>query len=157
VLSESVELPSGLRQHLLLIDHPGAVAVVAEHANGDIVAVRQYRHAIGDWLLEIPAGRVERGEDRLKAAQRELEEETGLRASAWRSLGAFYPAPGFCSEEIELFWASGLELVGPTRAPMDTDEELQTVRLPWERALLELAADGKSAVALARVQQLRAS
>jgi ADP-ribose pyrophosphatase len=150
VLRESVELPSGLRQDLLLVDHPGAVVILAEDREGRVAVVRQYRHAIGQWLVELPAGRVERGEDRLVAAQRELEEEAGLRARNWTSLGCFFPAPGFCSEQIEIFWARDLELVGAQRRALDDDEELAASWLTLERARVELSSDAKSAIALAR-------
>ncbi len=150
VLRERIELPSGLRQDLVLIDHPGAVVVLAEDEHGRVAAVRQYRHPLGRWLTELPAGRLERGEDRLVAAQRELDEEAGLRAARWESLGCFFPAPGFCSEEIEIFWARDLSPSGAARRPMDEDEEISALWLEWPRAQAELASDGKSAIALER-------
>jgi ADP-ribose pyrophosphatase len=150
VLRERVELPSGLQQDLLLIDHPGAVVILAEDAERRVAVVRQYRHAIGQWLLELPAGRVERGEVRLIAAQRELEEEAGLRARSWTSLGCFFPAPGFCSEQIEIFWARELEPAGPQRRALDDDEEIAASWLPMAQAAVELSRDAKSALALAR-------
>lgn len=157
VWRESLELPSGLRQDVLVIDHPGAVAIVAEDARGRIAAVRQYRHAIGEWLLEIPAGRVDRGEPRLEAARRELEEETGLCAAQWTRLGCFFPAPGFCSEEIELFWARELSPAGAGRRPPDADEELTVSWWSFQEAQREMARDAKSAVALGRLRELRSS
>jgi ADP-ribose pyrophosphatase len=97
-------------------------------ANGDLLLVRQYRHACGDWLLEVPAGRVEVGEDRLAAAMRELEEETGHRARSWEVLREFYAAPGFCSERLTLFLARDLVRVQSGAKEKDHDEELDVVR-----------------------------
>jgi ADP-ribose pyrophosphatase len=128
LVRESVVLPSGLRQELTIVDHPGAVAIAAVDANGDLLLVRQYRHACGDWLLEVPAGRVEVGEDRLAAAMRELEEETGHRARSWEVLREFYAAPGFCSERLTLFLARDLVRVQSGAKEKDHDEELDVVR-----------------------------
>jgi ADP-ribose pyrophosphatase len=150
VVREELVLPSGLRQELLLIDHPGAVVVLAENQQREIAVVRQYRHAIGAWLSELPAGRIERGEDRLAAAQRELDEEVGVRATHWLSLGCFFPAPGFCSEQIEIFWARGITPSGAARRAHDADEEIAVAWRPPAEAEAELAADGKSIVAIAR-------
>lgn len=155
VVRERIQLPSGLQQDLLLIDHPGAVVILAEDERERVAVVRQYRHAIGMWLTELPAGRVERGEDRLVAAQRELDEEAGLRAEHWTSLGCFYPAPGFCSEQIEIFWARTLRAAGAERRAMDVDEEIAAQWLDWREAALQLASDAKSALALARWRAAR--
>lgn len=128
LVRERVRLPSGLEQELVVVDHPGAVCVAALEADGRLLLVRQYRHATGRWMLEIPAGRLEPGEDSLSAARRELEEETGHRAARWRHLRSFFPAPGFCSERLDLFLATELEPVpGGGRAP-DADEEIEVVR-----------------------------
>ncbi len=128
LVRESIVLPSGLRQELTIVDHPGAVAIAAIDANGDLLLVRQYRHACGDWLLEVPAGRVEVGEDRLAAAMRELEEETGHRARSWEVLREFYAAPGFCSERLTLFLAKDLVEIESGAKEKDHDEELDLVR-----------------------------
>jgi ADP-ribose pyrophosphatase len=153
VLSEVVELPSGLRQDLLVIEHPGAVAIVPVLDDGRILLVRQYRHAIGEWLVEIPAGRLELRETPAAAARRELEEETGLRAARLDELGVFFPAPGFCSERIWLFAAHGLAEAPADRAPMDSDEEFEVLRLAPQEALEAVRADAKSWIALTRFVQ----
>ena len=155
VLSEAVELPSGLRQDLLVIEHPGAVAIVPVLDDGRILLVRQYRHAIGAWLVEIPAGRLEGGETPVAAARRELEEETGLRATRLDELGVFFPAPGFCSERIRLFAAHGLAEAPADRARMDADEEFEVLRLAPEEALEAVREDAKSWIALTRLIQAR--
>jgi len=148
VVQESLQLPSGLRQDLTLIEHPGAVGVVALFDDASVLLVRQYRHAIGEWLLEIPAGRLERGEDAQRGAARELEEETGHRAERWRQLRVFYPAPGFCSEVITLFLAEGLTPVASGRRAADEDEEFELVRLPLAEARAAVLRDAKSWIAL---------
>ncbi|MCC7014713.1 MAG: NUDIX hydrolase [Planctomycetes bacterium] len=156
VVRERVLLPSGLEQDLAIVDHPGAVGIVPITAEGRVVLVRQYRHAIGDWLVEIPAGRLEPGEQPAQAAARELEEETGFRATRWTELGGFFAAPGFCSEWMRLFAASGLVEVVAERAAMDADEEFELLQLPFEEALRAVEPDAKSWIALRRWQALSA-
>src|SRR5262245_20799414 len=146
VVRESVRLPSGLVQDLSIVDHSGAVAIAALDEEGRLLLVRQYRHAAGDWLVEIPAGRVEPGEPRMDAARRELAEETGFAAAGWELLSEFYAAPGFCSELMSLYLATGLSPVHGTRH--DDDEEIEVVRMrPAE--VLASARDAKTLVAAA--------
>lgn len=145
VLSSQLELPSGIHQDLLTIEHPGAVAVAALQQNGELVLVRQYRHATRECLVELPAGRLNPGEDPLTAARRELAEETGLTALEWSPLTTFYPAPGFASERMHVFLARGL--VRGERA-LDPDEDLEVLTLTPERVLAE-ARDGKTLLAAA--------
>jgi ADP-ribose pyrophosphatase len=144
---EEVVLPSGLRQDIETVTHPGAVGVAALDENGDLLIVRQYRHACGDWLAEIPAGRVEPGENRLAAAMRELEEETGHRAASWELLVEFFAAPGFCSEFLSLYLARGLVHVGPDAKSADHDEELAVERISADRILAEGSQDAKTLIA----------
>lgn len=149
VVREELELPSGLKQDLTIVDHPGAVAIAALDSNGDLLLVRQYRHAAGDWLLEVPAGRVEEGEDRLAAAIRELEEETGHRAAQWEVLREFYAAPGFCSELLTLFLAKDLVRVTSGAKEKDGDEELDVVRRAPRSLFEKDVADAKTLIAAA--------
>ena len=143
VVSTQLRLPSGVEQDLLVVEHPGAVAIAPVTAAGELVLVRQYRHAAREVLLELPAGRLEPGEAPLDAARRELAEETGHRAARWRDLATFLTAPGFCSERIHLFEARELERVPQS---LDPDEDLEVVILPPER-VLELARDAKTLLA----------
>jgi len=107
-----------------IVDHRGAVAIVAVDTGGNIALVRQRREAVREYLLELPAGTLETGESPLDGARRELEEETGLAGGSWRELGVFYTTPGFCRERMYLFVAEGVE-AGDAR-PED-DEELELV------------------------------
>jgi ADP-ribose pyrophosphatase len=149
LVRESIVLPSGLRQELTIVDHPGAVAIAAVDANGDLLLVRQYRHACGDWLLEVPAGRVEVGEDRLAAAMRELEEETGHRARSWEVLREFFAAPGFCSERLTLYLARDLVRVESGAKEKDHDEELDVVRRAPQSMFDADIRDAKTLIAAA--------
>ena len=124
--------------------HPGAVAMVALD-RGDVLMVRQYRTPAGRVLLEIPAGTLDRMEDGTielpdAAAPRELEEETGYRAAHWRKLGSFYTAPGFATELMHLYLATGLSPVEGYSGP-EPDEHLDMQRLPLADAL-RMAEDG---------------
>ncbi len=147
VVREEVVLPSGLRQDIEIVDHPGAVGVAALDENGDLLLVRQYRHACGDWMLEIPAGRVEPGENRLAAAMRELEEETRHRAASWELLVEFFAAPGFCSEFLSIYLARGIVHVGADAKAADEDEELAVERISADRILAEGSLDAKTLIA----------
>lgn len=144
-----VRLPSGLVQDLVWVDHPGAVGIAALDEDGRLVLVRQYRHAVRQLLLEIPAGRLEPGEDRLQAAMRELEEETGLRAAEWRLLQDIVPAPGFASERLSIYLARGLVQAGPQAAACDEDEELSLERHTPRELLGGLTMDAKTLIAAA--------
>ena len=91
-----------------VVHHPGASAVVAIDEDKRIIMEKQFRYALNDYLLEIPAGKLDAGEDSLVCAKRELEEETGIVASEWISLGTIATSPGFCNEVIHLYVAKGL-------------------------------------------------
>lgn len=152
VVRERVRLASGLEQELEFVRHNGAVAIAALKANGHMVLVRQYRHATGETLVEVPAGRLEPGEEPMEAAQRELEEETGYRASRWLELARFYAAPGFCSERMVLYLAQDLEPCGPERRAPDEDEEFEVVELLPAR-ILTTAKDAKTLLAALLVER----
>ncbi len=147
IVRERLRLPSGLEQDLAVVEHPGAVAIAALQSDGTLVLVRQYRHAAGDWLIEVPAGRLERGEDPLSAAKRELEEEAGMRAGNWVHALEFYPAPGFCSERMHLFLATQLTPAGDGRRAPDPDEELDIVAMLPRDVLSAPIKDAKTLIA----------
>ena len=115
-------LPNGKRTRLQLIEHPGAVLIVPLLSKDKILMLRQYRPAIGQYLLEFPAGTLERGERVAMCARRELIEETGFRAGTLKRLGKIYPVPGYSTEIITIFRA---EKLTPAYAPGDADEIIQ--------------------------------
>lgn len=128
-----------------VVEHPGAVAILGL-AGDDLFLVRQYRHAVRRICLEIPAGTLDRDpsgaiEDPERAAPRELAEETGHRAASWRKLGRFFTAPGFASEEMHLYLATGCEPIDGYGGP-EEDERLDLVRVPWREAV-RLAESGE--------------
>ena len=108
-----------------IVDHPGSTAIVAVDAEGYVTLVRQLREPARKRLLELPAGTLERGEQPLETAKRELAEEVGLRGGDWTELGAFYTTPGFCRERMHVFLAENVE--GGEASPQ-ADEEVETVR-----------------------------
>ena len=110
-----------------IVEHPGAVAIVAVDADEQVTLVRQLREPARKELLELPAGTLEEGEKPLATARRELEEETGLRGSSWRELASFYTTPGFCRERMRIFVAEGVE-EGEARPA--ADEAIELVRVP---------------------------
>jgi ADP-ribose pyrophosphatase len=110
-----------------IVEHPGAVAMVAVDGEGYVWLVRQLREATRTRLLELPAGTAEPGEEPLETARRELQEECGLTGGEWRELAAFWTTPGFCRERMHMFAAEGVVRGEP--APAD-DEELELVRWP---------------------------
>lgn len=129
---EDVTLPNGVNLTLEIIHHPGAAAVVAVDEVGEVALIRQFRHAAGGFIWEIPAGTLHDGENPRHCAERELEEETGLRAREFIALGPIVTTPGFCDETIHLYLARGLTL---TAQRLEHDEVLSVVRLPLQRAL----------------------
>ena len=126
---DTVRMPGGQTADREIVEHPGAVAVLGLDESGRVLMIRQYRHPVGRLLWEIPAGlRDKPGEPLLAAAERELLEETGYRATDWRVLGDFFTSPGFSTERIRIFLARGL-----SRAP---ERELKYVRQDEEAQLL---------------------
>jgi ADP-ribose pyrophosphatase len=138
---DHVRLPNGNITTREIAEHPGAVAIVALDAEGRVVLVRQYRHAVGRDLLEIPAGTLEKDEPPEKTAPRELKEETGLSAQRWELLERFYASPGVLTEEMYVYLAR--DLAEGVSEPMG-DEDLQVERIPLNDAL-ELVARGEIA------------
>lgn len=116
---ESITLPKGGDLEAEIIRHPGSVVIIPVTDAGEIILVRQYRHAIGRWAWELPAGSLKPGEDVKKAAIRECHEEIGLIPARVEPLGAFFPTPGYCDEEMNFYRAEGL------REPSDDDEAAQ--------------------------------
>jgi ADP-ribose pyrophosphatase len=161
---DTIEAADGHRSTRDIAGHPGGVCMVAIDGEDRVLFVRQWRHATGGPLLEIPAGTLDRQpdgsiEDHAVAAARELEEETGSRAGSWRYLGAFYTAPGFTSELMHLYLAEDLRSADADGLHPDDDERLELYPMPFSEALAlaergELR-DAKSLVAILLVARLR--
>ncbi|NLE74794.1 MAG: NUDIX hydrolase [Actinobacteria bacterium] len=134
-----------------IVDHPGAVVIAAVDEQDRIVLANQYRHALGRELLELPAGLLERGEDPMLAAMRELREEAGVEAGTWDSLGVFYSSPGFVHELLHAFLARDLSA---TPRELDADEDIELEWVPRKTLLLNPSAiqDGKTLATLALVE-----
>ena len=124
---DRVSLPDGSEAFREIVEHPGGACILPVDGEGNAYCVRQYRYPIGEHLLEAPAGKLERGEDPLVCAVRELGEETGFTAGRIVPLGAIYPSPGFLTEVTYLFAA--LDLTEGEMQP-DEDEFVEVVRLP---------------------------
>ena len=108
VYLDKVEISDGSIRPREVVEHNGGVCVVAVDDDRYIYMVRQFRYAVRKMMLEIPAGKLEKGEDPLEAAKRELSEETGFTAGEWTSLGHMYPTPGYCSEKLYVYLARNL-------------------------------------------------
>lgn len=163
---DTIETPDGRRSTRDIAAHPGAVAVVAIDDQDRVLMVRQWRHATGGSLLEIPAGTLDRHpdgslEDHAVAVARELEEETGSRAASWRYFGSYYTAPGFTSELMHLYLATGLTSAHADGLHPDEDEHLELIPVPFADALAMAVGgdihDAKSMVGLLMAARLRES
>jgi ADP-ribose pyrophosphatase len=145
---DEIEVSPGLNVRREVVNHPGAVVIVAADADGRILWERQHRWAAGRTLLELPAGTIEAGEEPEVCARRELIEETGFAASVWLRLGGFFSAPGFCNEYLHAFLAHDLR---PKSADGDEDEDIEVVPLTIEESLARIDAgeveDAKSLAA----------
>ncbi|OHW62975.1 ADP-ribose pyrophosphatase [Andreesenia angusta] len=142
---DTVELPDGSSSKREIVEHSGGVAVVAVTDSGELLMVRQYRKAMEKELLELPAGKLEAGEDPLECAERELREETGYKAGSIELLSEFYTAPGFCSEKVYVYIAKELEFVGEA---LDEGEflEVEKYRIEELGSLLSELQDAKSII-----------
>lgn len=146
---ERVALPDGREGVREIVDHKGAVAVVALDGDGNIMLVRQYRKALERTTMEIPAGTLEDCEDPLACAKRELKEEIKMKAGHWEKILDYYSAPGFCNEILHLYLARELS---ESFAEADEDEFLEVVKIPLATAYQYIfegrIIDGKSIIGI---------
>lgn len=152
---DEVTLPNGGSGIREVVEYAGAVAVVPVRENGELLLVRQYRHAVGLTLLEIPAGKLEPGEEPAASARRELLEETGYEAADFKQMLSIFSTPGFTTEELHLFLATGLSL---QEQQLDEDEFIDVVPVPFERAVEMIWSgeirDAKSVAGILAARQL---
>jgi ADP-ribose pyrophosphatase len=132
VHSDTVRLPDGGTAEREWIEHPGAVAVIALTDAGELVMERQHRYPLGRDMIELPAGKIDPGEEPLATARRELKEETGYGAAHWRRVATIHIAIGYSDERIEIYLAEGLKHEG---AKLDDEEFLEVFNLPLATAL----------------------
>lgn len=132
---DRVVMPGGREASREVVEHPGAVAVVAAEPGGRLVLVRQYRYPIQEELLEIPAGKMEEGEDPGVTACREMEEETGFRPGRLERITTFFTSPGFSNETLHLYFAWDLE---PASGCPDEDEHLAVELLEPREAVARI-------------------
>lgn len=148
---DTIEMGTGAVAKREIIRHPGAVAIVPVTMEGHLLLVRQYRHAAGRRLLELPAGTLEAGEDPAETAHRELQEEVGMAPGALEPLGGLFVAPGYTDEYIHLFVATGLS---ESRLDGDEDEDIEVEALSIEQALAAIDSgeicDAKSIAGILR-------
>jgi len=146
---DTLRLPDGRETRLDIVEHVGSVVIIPIDAEGNLIFVRQYRHATGLDLLELPAGTLDVGEAPEACAQREVREETGMAAGHLEELGGFYLAPGYSTEYMHVYLATGLY---PDPLEADADEFLTVERLPLAKALASAAhgeiPDAKTLAAL---------
>jgi len=154
-VTESVQLPNGNSIDLDIVRHPGASAIVPFVTDDEVLLIRQYRYATGGELWEVPAGKLDVGEDALTCARRELEEEAGQRAGRVEALGPMWASPGFTDEQIHLFAAFDLE---PVPQRLEDDEVIEIEQMTFERALEMVwsgeISDAKSQLALLKAAHL---
>lgn len=132
---DTVTLPNGATIDLETIRHPGASAIVPLKEDGTVVLIRQFRHAAGGYIFEIPAGKLSPGEDPIACAERELEEEVGYKACSFELLTSIFTAPGFCDEVIHIYKGTGLT---QGTQNLDHDEVLEIVEMPIEQGIAKI-------------------
>jgi len=150
---DTVELPNGLRVPLEIVRHPGGAAAVAIDSQERVCLLRQYRHAAGGYIYELPAGKLEPNEPPEDTARRELVEEAAVSAAQWSSLGAYFSSPGVFTEVIHLYLATGLS---PAPAAPEADEVFQVEWWPFATAI-ERARNGELTDAKTIIGILRAA
>ncbi len=150
---DDVELQNGAKVKREVVEHPGGVAIVPLEEGGDVLCVRQYRYPLSKELLEIPAGKLEYGEEPLACAIRELSEETGCTAAEMIPLGKIYPSPGYCKETLYLYLARGL---GHGAMHLDENEFLNVERWPLDQLIQKVMndeiSDAKTVVGLLKTK-----
>jgi 8-oxo-dGTP pyrophosphatase MutT (NUDIX family) len=132
LIRENVTLANGVTTDLDFVEHPGATAIIPLLNESKVLLLKQYRHALKEYIWEIPAGTLDPEESAINCARRELIEETGYSADQWQKLGEITPVPGYSDERIHIFLASGLQ---PARQHLDEDEIINVHEIEFDEAL----------------------
>lgn len=152
---DDAELPDGTTALREVVEHPGGVCVAALTDTQELLFVEQFRYPYMETVLELPAGKLEYGEDPFAAGKRELLEETGAAAEHYRDLGKLYPTPGYCGEIIHMYLAENLNF---SEQHLDEDEFLEVRRIPLEEAFQMVMRneirDSKTQVGILKTYQL---
>ncbi len=156
VRKDEIQLPNGHKSTREVAYHNGGVCVAPLTENNELIVVEQFRYPYKEILTEIPAGKLEKGEDPYDAGMRELEEETGYVARELKSLGKFYPTPGYCSEVIHIYYADELEF---KKQNLDEGEFLQVGKIKLEDAVKMVMngeiRDGKTQTAILKLALIK--
>lgn len=155
LMLDRVELPNGKPASREVVDHPGGVAILPLDEDGNVTLVRQYRYPYHMVVTELPAGKLERGEDHAIAAVRELEEEVGVTADELTYMGCLYASPGFCTETLHMYLARGLH---QGECHPDEDEFLEILTMPFdtlvEQIMSNQISDAKTVAAVLKAKVL---
>lgn len=155
VHNDTVTLVDGESANREVVDHPGGVAVVGITEDNEVLLVRQFRYPYQETILEIPAGKLEKGEDPKEAAIREFKEECGAEAALFEYLGEIYPTPGYCSEIIRIYYARGLTF---GEQHLDEDEFLDVFKIPFKDCVSKIMSgeikDAKTIVGIFKLKEL---
>lgn len=155
VRCDDAALPNGKPCTREVVEHNGGVCIAPITDDNELIFVRQFRYPYMEEILELPAGKLEKGEDPFEAGKRELEEETGTVADEYFDFGKFYPTPGYCGEIIHLYAAKGLKA---TAMHPDDDEFLEVIRIPIAKAVDMVMngelRDGKTQALVMRVAEM---
>lgn len=155
VHEDTVQLVDGTQAKREIVDHNGGVAIIGLTEEGEVLLVRQFRAPYKEVLFEIPAGKLEKGEDPFEAAKREFQEECGCTAENFKYIGELYPTPGYCGEIIRLYYATGLEF---GEQHLDEDERLDVYKVPlgeaFDRCINSEFKDAKTQIGIMKVREM---
>lgn len=155
VHTDKITLVDGTEAQREVVDHPGGVAIVGLTENNEVLMVRQFRYPYKETIYEIPAGKLEKGEDPREAAIREFREECGAVAEKFEPLGEIYPTPGYCGEIIRIFYATDLTF---GEQELDEDEYLEVIKMPFSECVAKIMSgeikDAKTIVGILKLKEL---
>ncbi|HBN38661.1 MAG TPA: hypothetical protein DD404_03955 [Ruminococcaceae bacterium] len=155
VHTDKITLVDGTEAQREVVDHPGGVAIVGLTENNEVLMVRQFRYPYKETIYEIPAGKLEKGEDPREAAIREFREECGAVAEKFEPLGEIYPTPGYCGEIIRIFYATDLAF---GEQELDEDEYLEVIKMPFGECVAKIMSgeikDAKTIVGILKLKEL---